>query len=515
MDRYTYETLRWLELHFDPEQRAALRQAYVPYQPIDGISENAWTPQTFLMASRWARLLYHLRHMNAGSFLDIGGAEGFIADLVRRRLGIPSVSLDLSTKAGQRAREFLGVPALGGESHQLPFHDGAFDVIYMGEVIEHLAHPVRSLLEAQRVAKRAVIITSEAFVRSEEDRAREIAERDEGAFEPHMDRTFLHPDDFRVAFAGWHLLITNQCASLPNPMPQNARDLQRAFEPRLTKHDLEEPAHAIFVLADRAEPNEAPGPEIANDIEFCLERVRPRTQPRHRFPVDAPVPSELTERMCCPVTHEPLKRAENSLVAHPSGRRYDARFGVPSMVTPLGEGFAQPLEALLAARAADPKAADSLLELDRRLSYEMPPSVKSDVLLANGPAGWRPGPGVQIEARDGGGVTIETNHQDPCLFSPRLDRRLSELRGVTVELCAWADADYEELQVFFWTLNRPLWCEAASNSMHFQTGGALHRMFLDLPRHLYPDDDELLAIRVDPTHGPSRVAIVQIVLEST
>jgi len=511
MDRYTYETLLWLDLHFDPRRRAECGQAYVPYQPIDGIAAGRWTPKTFLMASRWGRMLYHLRRIGARSFLDVGGAEGFVADLVHRVLGIPAVSLDLSTQAGLRGREFFDIPTVSGESHLLPFADGAFDVVYMGEVIEHLAHPIRSLAEISRVTRRAVIVTSEAFVGDDEQRARELAERDAAPFvQPHMDRSFLTRRDYELAFGAWNVLVTNQCAFIPDPVPQDEAALRRCFFQALTSHELAAPAHAVFVLADReAQPN-APDEDIAEDIVAFLARVRPSTQKRHVRAQNAEVEGELASRLVCPVTRAPLERRGDRLHA-PGGRSYAVSCGVPAMLTPLGEDLPNGLIEVLTAQFGEDAAAE-LADIEARLAYAIPQPATESVFLETGIGRWRPGPGVMVRDKPGGGVVLASERPDPFLFSPRLDRPISEVRGITLEMSVTAEQTFEEAQVFFWTLTRPLWCEAGSAKLGYVADGGLTRLYLSLPPG-YPDDDELLAVRIDPTHGPSEAAIVRVVIE--
>ncbi|MFQ5504498.1 MAG: methyltransferase domain-containing protein [Planctomycetota bacterium] len=480
MDRATFEALCWLELHFDPEARAEVGQAYAPYQPIDGVREGAWTPLLFLMVSRWARLLHHLRRIRPRSFLDVGGAEGFIAGLVQRVLGVPSVSLDLSTEAGCRAREFSGVPALGGEAHRLPFPDDAFDVILLCEVVEHLVHPIRSLLEAARVARRAVIVTSEAFVRSEEERQQAIRRRDAELFEPHMDRSILMPEDLEFVFDSWHVLASNQCAGIPEPMPQDRNGLQAALEELLASHGLEPPSHALFFLADRAEQHRYPDSEIAQDIAACLDRLRPVTRGRQRLSEDAALPRELEQRLVCPVSGELLARHGDRLVAGGSKRSYPIRCGVPSMLTEPGLGFDEPLEDRLLRQLRDRDRVARLLSVSKKLAFSLPEPVRDSVFFSGGTEAWRAGPGVTLATKEGGGILVSAEEDDPCLFSPRIDRPTRDVRGLTIEMSVQSPEPWEEVQVFYRTLLRPLWCEAASVSMRYETG-RLQRIFLRFP----------------------------------
>ncbi|MHC4895373.1 MAG: class I SAM-dependent methyltransferase, partial [Planctomycetota bacterium] len=170
MDRYSLETKAWLDLRFDPQVVAAVGHAYHPYQPIDGVPVGGWATEQLLMSNRWARLLTCLRELGAESFLDVGGAEGMTAELVRQTVTRDVWTIDLSTSATERAIETFGLPALASEAHRLPFADDSIDVVYCGEVIEHLANPVETLLELGRVARLAVIVSTEEGVLTEEER---------------------------------------------------------------------------------------------------------------------------------------------------------------------------------------------------------------------------------------------------------------------------------------------------------------------------------------------------------
>ncbi|MEO0653120.1 MAG: class I SAM-dependent methyltransferase, partial [Planctomycetota bacterium] len=152
MDRYSYEVRHWLDLRYDAERLGRIGHDYSPYQPILGIADGAWNNGTVSMAGRMARLCADIESLGARSLLDVGGAEGLVAETTRRVTGIEVVSSDLSLAASRRAHHVFDLPALACEADRLPFADGAFDVVYCGEVIEHLARPIEALLELARVA---------------------------------------------------------------------------------------------------------------------------------------------------------------------------------------------------------------------------------------------------------------------------------------------------------------------------------------------------------------------------
>jgi ubiquinone/menaquinone biosynthesis C-methylase UbiE len=84
--------------------------------------------------------------------LDIGCGDGsFIIKLKKR---CETFGVDISQSAVKMARE-AGINAYEADvsSQELPFQDEYFDIIYMGDVIEHLTNPDFAINEVHRVLK--------------------------------------------------------------------------------------------------------------------------------------------------------------------------------------------------------------------------------------------------------------------------------------------------------------------------------------------------------------------------
>jgi SAM-dependent methyltransferase len=84
--------------------------------------------------------------------LDIGCGDGSFAARFRRDAEVFGV--DVSQQAIDLAKE-VGVSAYKADvsCERLPFENGFFDVVYMGDVIEHLLDPDFAIKEASRVMK--------------------------------------------------------------------------------------------------------------------------------------------------------------------------------------------------------------------------------------------------------------------------------------------------------------------------------------------------------------------------
>jgi SAM-dependent methyltransferase len=95
--------------------------------------------------------LLKIKEMKPGRrFLDIGCAGGALLNTARE-FGFTVQGVELSDDASQMARENFGVPVFTGELLDAHFPDASFDVVYMGDVIEHLPDPVKTLQEIHRI----------------------------------------------------------------------------------------------------------------------------------------------------------------------------------------------------------------------------------------------------------------------------------------------------------------------------------------------------------------------------
>lgn len=106
------------------------------------------------------------RHISGSDtrLLDVGTADGLMITRLRGALNCSlcvgiDASFELLSACGDKRLYLIQADAL-----DLPFHDGAFDVIVATAIIEHVANPGQMLLECHRVLRCGglAIITSPA-----------------------------------------------------------------------------------------------------------------------------------------------------------------------------------------------------------------------------------------------------------------------------------------------------------------------------------------------------------------
>lgn len=495
MDRYSLETRCWLDLRFDPEALSACGHSYEPYQPVAGLSGEAWTPGNFLMAARWVRLAHLLRRLNAVSLLDVGGAEGLVSRIMSEAAGVQAVSLDLSLQAGLRAREFLGVHALAAEAPRLPFASRSFDVVYCGEVIEHLSRPLAALLEMARVARVALVVTSEAVVLTEAARRSELAAR---SLKEHMDRSVLCPSDLSLLLPGWTVHAGCQVGGLPSPVPAGGDQLAAALAGAVAARDLVPPAQGLFAVALRQGPVPQPDETLQREVDAVL-RITAPPGPAFLTPPPAALSAALRARLRCPLCRHGL-RGSDPLTCSPCNRAYRVHRGVPDLCSLEDEGEGPPLGPLLqSAMVADLSRVPRVLALERLLRFELPEPRFESRFLLDDHEGWSVTPELEVQRLPGGGLALVAKALDPALFSPRVDRLVSSVSGFRLRVRTTSGSrEFESAQVYIKTLHRPLWWEAGSSRSDYRADGEWHDVILPMPAVDLPADDELLALRLDP-----------------
>lgn len=503
MDRYSFEVRHWLDLRYDPARVAITGLPYRPYQPLDGLGEGDWSNGTLSMAGRMARLAADLEQLGARTLLDVGGAEGLVAAVARQVAGVDAVSCDLSLCASQRARERFGLPALAAEAHCLPFPDASFDVVYCGEVVEHLARPLESLREFLRVARLAVIVTSEEAVFDEGERTRELEERRLAA---HMDRSILCPQDLPLVLPELDWRLSNQLARPPFDCPQGAGPVGERLRADLRTPRDRFDGFGLYALGRTAaaRSGDASDPDPRAVVAALAPGGCPGGEP-------APMPVPFTCPACRGALDGPRPDGDQRLTCPGCDRGFDLHGGVADLTLGLDDDPGPTLEERLPG-SLDAQRRAAILELDRRFEVPLPSPVSEDRLPLD-VTRWSPGPETRLEA-DEAGLLVESSADDPSLVSPRLCRPLPSIARLRVRLEVFETrADTERLQVYFKTLHWPLFWEGASVSASYPSAPGVHEF--ELPASdpsFFRADDELIELRIDPSDGPSRIRLLGVEL---
>ncbi len=253
MDRRTQENVRWL----DHRYRAGLADGrYFAHEPIYGIGCAHSEPNHAVRLARTYSIFRRLSQMRFDTLLDVGGAEGYHANLARRLLAATAVTSDVSFEADLRAREFFGLPAVMCDARLLPYQDEAFDVVLCCEVLEHVSDPVAVMCEAARVARRYAVFSTEQVCSL--PRQREIHLLLVDREQPHAEVNWFLPEDSALVLGdsvAWErqAVITERCAELILTGQEALSDEIRGLVLEMTR--VGEPTaadHGILVIKRRA-----------------------------------------------------------------------------------------------------------------------------------------------------------------------------------------------------------------------------------------------------------------------
>jgi SAM-dependent methyltransferase len=127
----------------------------IGHHPLDGYHPLAWRHYTRRLA-----LLDRLSGIDFASALDVGCAQGYFMAVIAHARGTEVWGVDFSDRAVAVAASKYGFPVAAAQATALPFADGAFDLVYSTEVIEHVLDPAAMLAEMRRVSRGHVLVTT-------------------------------------------------------------------------------------------------------------------------------------------------------------------------------------------------------------------------------------------------------------------------------------------------------------------------------------------------------------------
>jgi SAM-dependent methyltransferase len=123
-----------------------------------GTSEKTYTQEIETMRQGFRPYLSLIqKFFPQGRYLEIGCAGGATLAEARDR-GFDTIGVELSPEMAEWGRKNLNLDIRAGKLEQQHFLDNSFDVVYLGDVIEHLLKPKEVLQEIRRVLKPGGIV---------------------------------------------------------------------------------------------------------------------------------------------------------------------------------------------------------------------------------------------------------------------------------------------------------------------------------------------------------------------
>ena len=156
MDQYTSETQTWLNDRFKLTSKEGI---YLAHQNIYGFKSDYCEDGIIFRYIIFSNIVKALSKIDFESFLDVGGAEGYMSAAVKHFFSSQVRSCDLSEEACKRAVEIFHIDADPVEGTSLPYDNCSYDVVLCSESLEHIPDYEKVLSELLRVARKAVVIT--------------------------------------------------------------------------------------------------------------------------------------------------------------------------------------------------------------------------------------------------------------------------------------------------------------------------------------------------------------------
>jgi SAM-dependent methyltransferase/uncharacterized protein YbaR (Trm112 family) len=507
MGSYTRYTRRWLEERYRQTTPDGL---YFAHQPIYGRGRPGYSEKGDIW--RRARTFQVIRELNRIRFetlLDVGAAEGLAAHLVRKLFGAGVVATDLSVEACRRAWDLFGLDGVACDCSRLPFANGAFDVVVCSEMIEHVEYPCEVMLELRRVARRALIVTTDECRAS-----RELVAAHEVSIIPHAERNLFHPDDFVTMF-GADVKLEAQFKGQPPSEDVSDADATAWILSSLSDPTLDDVVGAIATLVIDPQARREPA---LSEAAIVAEILRPQAEFR---PIAARPPRGplKIQGLACPACHGVLERGPDTLTCRRCARAFPVVSGVPvlhvaSEAEPTRDSFRARLEELW---PGQPHRIEEALALRRRLE----PVPASSPLRwdfgrdADSVRAWSLGADLTLRASSPEGLDLRVTGGDPSMTSPIMVFPRTGVRSVTIAM-AFASDDGSDAtgQIYFMSTLEPSFSEERSLTFPVKGDGRFveHRLVVDAPP--LGTDAELIVLRFDPVDRRGALTIRSFSVDS-
>ncbi|HET6202024.1 MAG TPA: class I SAM-dependent methyltransferase [Planctomycetota bacterium] len=507
MGHYTRLTRSWLDARYRLRSPEGIFRAHAP---IYGFGSPHSDPDAHFRIARALRILRALDGLRFETLLEVGGGEGYLGRLVRRLFGARVLSGDLSAEAGRRAFEFFGLEAAAFDAARLPFRDAAFDVVVCSEVIEHVEFPVETLLELDRVAGGAILVTSQEFRADRGTVEANLAERRDL---PHAERNFLHPDDLRLLLGAeieWSPLY-RELGETPSGREAVAKWVPAVVEDRPGPG----PGYGGFVAKWKDPRRE--GGRRRTDAELLRElldvAVPARALPEGEAP---PLSEDFRRRLDCPFCGTGLAAEGREFRCGGCRRRFPSQGGVPLLLDldapdPTCEELGRRLRALSWQEAR----AKAVLALRERL--QLPDGSRQmdwDFSKAEDRSRWFANDQLAPRAGGAGVFSWRATGPDPWIVGPLLVLPAGGVGTIEVEMRV-ANPDYPveagRSQVFWLGEGDLSFGEGKSALFTPRNDGEVRAYRVPVGGHPgWPRGEAGLWIRFDPLDGPGEVDLHRI-----
>ena len=148
----------------------------MPYEqahaPIYGYMKG-WKHTIPLHLNHYARTFSIFKVLNTlklGKVLNVGGADGYHSYLLKQLFNADVTTIDTNDHSLSVANKRYGLKIKHGSALDIPYPDDAFDTVLCIETIEHIEDSERVVFELLRVARHHLLISTESFFESEEQK---------------------------------------------------------------------------------------------------------------------------------------------------------------------------------------------------------------------------------------------------------------------------------------------------------------------------------------------------------
>lgn len=504
MGSYTRTTRAWLENRFRKKDDNG---NYFAHMPIYGIGHPSGEGNHVARMCRFLRILRVLDGLEFGTLLDVGGAEGYLSHVVRSVFGTDTATTDLSLEACQRARELFGLPAAAVDSSRLPFATDSFDVVVCSEVVEHLERPVETMLELCRIARRAVVLTTEEVGYNRDEIAAYLFKRPGW---PHMERNLFHPDDFTNCLG--NITMTPQ-TDQPPPDDSMVGDAALQWMEENTQSN-EMAAGRLGVVATIPQAGFQTRQRRVDNADLLRQLLSTIIEPGHKAtPPDADRQTAWLATMRDPMTGAALADNGDALTG---SRSYPVKNGIPDFYVDEPDRTANDA---ISSDENDPLAAleepkrTACMDLRKRL--HLPDSWPQDLFDLRNPEqrrGFWPNEQLVPREQPGDGFCWHATSNDPWVVTPCLMRRVNHVELEMRVHSTKHGRDDLTGQIFWKDAHHDTFTEECSVKFPLINDGEVHRMKVDMTANSkLPSIIEWL--RLDLADAPGEIDLLSIRLK--